>query len=216
MRPSVSILQLDTAFPRVPGDVACVESYVGPVDIIRIPAASVGRVVTDDPGGVDIAPFEAALRAAQGEVIATSCGFLAYWQTHLQAMTDRPVIASSLIALARQDAPTAVLTFDAQKLQAGHANDLQHADAVIGLHTDMHLRQVISGDLRDLDQAVAGREVADLVVTHVPSQTRTLLLECTNLPPYKPAIRRVFQGTIIDILTEIERARPGTVKPQFL
>lgn len=216
MRPSLTVLQLDTCFPRVPGDVASAESYVGAVEIIRIPAASVGRIVTGDPGGVDIAPFEEAMRAARGDVIATSCGFLAHWQGHLAALTDRPVIASALIALPHQAGSTAVLTFDADKLVAGHQADLSRADHVIGLDPDMHLRRVISEDLQDLDQVVAARDVAALVAKHVPATTDTLLLECTNLPPYKPAIREVFGGVIVDILTEIERVRPGTVKPRFL
>ncbi|WP_420011899.1 hypothetical protein [Tateyamaria sp.] len=216
MRPAVTVLQLDTHFPRVPGDVASTDSYAAQVEIVRIPAASVGQIVTGNPGAVDIAPFEAALRSARGDVITTSCGFLAHWQTHLAALTDRPVIASALTALPDLDGPVTVLTFDADKLVAGHGAVLAHADEVIGLRPDMHLRRVIEGDLDALDQAVAGREVAALVAHSVPRDTATLLLECTNLPPYKPAIRDVFAGRIVDILTQIERARPGTVKPAFL
>ena len=101
MTTALTVLQLDTCFTRVPGDVACAQSYCAKVEIIRIPQAQVSNIVTSDPSCVDIAPFADALAQARGEVIATSCGFLAYWQQHLEALTDRPFIASALNALNR-------------------------------------------------------------------------------------------------------------------
>jgi len=220
MRPALTILQLDTHFPRVPGDVACAETYQEEIEIIRIPAASVGRIVTDRPSSIDIAPFAEAVRRAQGKIIATSCGFLAHWQDHLQTSCTRPVIASALLALsdlASRGHRPSVLTFDAEKLQAGHPEVLsKYADQVIGLSPDMHLRQVIEGDATTFDQHRAETEITALVKDRVTSECQVLLLECTNLPPYKAALRHVFKGQIFDILTGIEAARPGTVRPRFL
>ncbi len=52
----VTVLQLDTDFPRIAGDVGCKESYARPPQIIRVKGASVGRIVTDRPQDIDIAP----------------------------------------------------------------------------------------------------------------------------------------------------------------
>lgn len=220
MRPRLTVLQLDTHFPRIPGDVACPETYLGAVEVIRIPAASVGRIVTKAPAAIDIAPFEAAVRAARGDVIATSCGFLAHWQDHLQALTARPVVASALGALDRLEAsapPVNVLTFDAAKLRAGHWSGARSQSThLIGLRPDLHLRQVIERDLADLDAGRATEEIADMLRARLAPDCKSLLLECTNLPPYKAAMRAVFKGEIHDILTEIEVLRPGTVHPDFL
>lgn len=220
MKPALTVLQLDTHFPRVPGDVASADTYMAEVEIIRIPAASVGRIVTENPGSVDIEPFAKAVRAAQGDVIATSCGFLAYWQAHLQALSERPVVASALVALPRlthAGRPITVVTFDDRKLTAGHGDALKvSADHVIGLRPDMHLRQAIEQDAPRLDQQRAQSEIKALIKDHVTPDCKTLLLECTNLPPYKAAMRDVFKGQIVDILTEIETRRPGTVRPTFL
>lgn len=220
MRPGLTVLQLDTRFPRIPGDVACPETYLEPVEVIRIPAASVGRIVTEAPAAIDIAPFEDALRAARGDVIATSCGFLAHWQDHLQALTQRPVVASALVALDRLEAsapPVSVLTFDAAKLWAGHWTAARAPGTqLIGLRPEMHLRQVIERDIADLDAGRAAEEIADMLRARLAPDCESLLLECTNLPPYKTAIRAVFHGAIHDILTEIEARRPGTVLPEFL
>ncbi|WP_299292918.1 aspartate/glutamate racemase family protein [uncultured Tateyamaria sp.] len=222
MAPSVTVLQLDTDFPRVPGDVGSAETYIDPIEVLRIPSATVAHVVSGAPQDIDIAPFEAALRAASGEVIVTSCGFLSYWQAHLAALADRPVIASSLVALdriARTHAPDEVMivTFDAGSLGAPHLG--RHgafAASIVGLYPDMHLRQVIGQNLPHLDQDRAAREMRTLIADHIRPVHRCIVLECTNLPPYKPAIRDVTPVPVIDILTEIEAARPGTVKPAFL
>ena len=220
MRPALTVLQLDTNFPRIPGDVACRDTYVDEVEILRIPAASVGRIVTQDPGSVDIKPFEDAVRVARGEIITTSCGFLAHWQAHLEALSTRPVLTSALLALPRlagEGRTISVLTFDEGKLIAGQGDALEgHAGQVIGLRPDMHLRQVIEHDARELDQQRAQTEITAVIQDHIDPHCDTLLLECTNLPPYKTAIRNVFSGRIIDILTEIETLKPGAVRSAFL
>lgn len=220
MTPALTVLQLDTRFPRVPGDVACPDTYLNDVEILRIPAASVGRIVTGDPATVYIGPFEVAVGMARGNVIATSCGFLAHWQRHLQALTNKPFVASALTALTRlktDDEPVSVLTFDGPKLEEGHSDVLAgQTQQVIGLRPEMHLRQVIEQDVTDLDQQLAAAEIGALVKDRLDPDCKTLLLECTNLPPYKTTIGGVFKGQIVDILTEIERLRPGTVQPAFL
>ncbi|MFT5067152.1 MAG: hypothetical protein ACI9TA_002779, partial [Reinekea sp.] len=69
MAPTVTVLQLDTNFPRVPGDVGCAETYCGDIEILRVPNATVGQIVSVDPASIHIAPFEEALSTARGDVI---------------------------------------------------------------------------------------------------------------------------------------------------
>ncbi|MEP2707610.1 MAG: hypothetical protein ABJQ71_19875 [Roseibium sp.] len=219
MAPSVTVLQLDTEFPRVPGDVGCKQTYVGDIEIIRIANATVGQIVSSNPATIPIAPFEAALTAAKGEVVVTSCGFLSYWQTHLQSRTDKPFISSALTALHQlcnfhvpHDILT--LTFDASRLNAQHFGPYE--TDVIGLPTDMHLRQVISQNLTELDVDLATREVTEFVMTQRKEHHKHILLECTNLPPYKDAIGSATDLPITDILTGIEGVRQNTIRPAFL
>ena len=219
VRPSVTVLQLDTDFPRIPGDVGSPETYIGDVEILRIPNATVGQIVSADPAVIPIAPFEQAMRQATGDLIVTSCGFLSYWQTHLQAQTDRPFISSALIALpdlltrfSPQDILT--VTFDADSLNTHHIGDIQ--PDVIGLPKDSHLRQVISHNSPTLDQALARQEITDLVASQCKPHHKHILLECTNLPPYKSAITSQTGLDVSDILTCIETKRPSTIAPMFL
>jgi hypothetical protein len=221
MRPAVTVLQLDTHFPRIAGDVGAAETYIGDVEIIRVSGASVAEIVTDTPESIDIEPFEAALKTAKGDVIVTSCGFLSYWQDHFESRSTRPFISSSLVALDRLEdhghEDLAILTYDAAKLGAGHLG--QHsrfAPSIIGLDPTAHLRSVIGGNALTLDANRAAHETVETVRAKTTNTLKTLLLECTNLPPYKAALAAAFDVQIIDILSEIERVRAGTIRPQFL
>ena len=57
MRPSVTVLQLDTHFPRVAGDVGAPATYLNEIEIIRVTGTSVEGIVTGDPTSIDVAPF---------------------------------------------------------------------------------------------------------------------------------------------------------------
>lgn len=222
MAPAVTVLQLDTRFPRVAGDVACPETYCGALEVIRIPNATVGQIVSDRPGDIDIAPFEQALKGARGDIIVTSCGFLSFWQDHLEALTDRPFISSSLTALDRLSRtynPDALLTvtFDATRLNARHFGaHSAYASSTIGLPQDMHLRCVIAHSLPELDTSRATDELVAFVAASLKPSHQHLLFECTNLPPYKAAIQSKTGLPVSDILTCIEAAMPGAVRSQFL
>lgn len=217
--PSVTVLQLDTDFPRIVGDVGCCDTYLGDVEILRIPGASVGQIVSADPAAIPIAPFENAIAKARGDIIVTSCGFLSYWQDHLAKRTQKPFISSALTALPAlcdRFAPHDILTvtFDADSLNENHFGTLR--TDVIGLPEDMNLRQVISQNLSTLDVDRATREVADFIASRRQPNHKHVLLECTNLPPYKQAIAARTGLPITDILTCIEAARAGTILPSLL
>jgi hypothetical protein len=221
MIPRVTVLQLDTHFPRIAGDVGAPESYARPPQIIRINGTSVGRIVTDRPQDIDITPFEAALAQATGDIIVTSCGFLSYWQAHLAAVAQRPFIASSLVSLdtlAKTFAPDelCILTFDAVRLGPTHLGArADYACSILGLRDDHHLRQVISGDLNRLNSSQAEDEICALLTAHQTAKHRHILLECTNLPPYRAAITAATGLPVTDILSCIEAACPGAIARDF-
>ena len=77
---SLAILKLETRFPRLPGDIACKDSFARPVRLQTIAEASVDAVVSRNPEGLDLSAFE---QAADGNrtLITTSCGFMIYFQT---------------------------------------------------------------------------------------------------------------------------------------
>ena len=222
--PVLSLLQLDTGFPRIAGDVGSAETYRATLDAHVVPDLSVQRVVAAAPLADDISGVEPVLARVRGEVITTSCGFLGIWQDRLAGAAPAPFIASSLNGLPdlmKRYAPEelAILTFDAATLKAPAFAPLLDgfSGPVIGLPASSHLRQVIADDLPELDRRRAETEIIDLVAgLMAQGQVRALLLECTNLPPYKAALKKRFDIEIFDILTQIHLMNPDIVDPAFL
>uniref|UniRef100_UPI003F695D8D hypothetical protein n=1 Tax=Candidatus Puniceispirillum sp. TaxID=2026719 RepID=UPI003F695D8D len=174
----LTVLQLDTAFPRLPGDVASPDSYDCAIDIVTIPTATVKAIVTDYPDHTDISGFEAAIdlidrTADDDDVIATSCGFLCYWQKHLARRTRLPFVGSALIDMPRLQAQygqrLGILTFDAHTLtQPAYARTLAGFDGpIVGLPKTAHLRQVITQNAAHLDKQRAEAELIELVHTMI-------------------------------------------------
>ena len=227
--PVISLIQLDTRFPRIAGDIGAAETWMCDLDVRRVPDLSVARVINAAPGDTDIGAAEQAVRDAPGDLVTTSCGFLCYWQAKLAAECRAPFISSALMDLPRlmkafPGDRLAILTFDSEVLAApAFAPSLGgFAGPVIGLPEHAHLRQVIAGDLPYLDPALAEAELMDLVGGFLGDRqaqgkpVRALLLECTNLPPYKQALKARFDLEIFDILTLIDSRKAGMVDPSFI
>ena len=218
-RVAVTVLQLDTNFPRVPGDIGCPDTYLDEIQIIRIPQASIRNIVTDKPQDIDIQPFLDAIPKANGEIIVTSCGFLSFWQNTLSEECDRPFVSSSLVNLPNlrkvySESALLTLTFDSQSLTQSHLGNTR--SQILGLPRDGHLFEVIKQDKKQLDTSRAGAEIRDHLRANFSKEWRHVLLECTNLPPYKAEIRTLLGLPITDILTSIEALRPGSVRTDFL
>lgn len=227
----VSVLQLDTHFPRIPGDVACPQTYCRSPEILRIERVDVAHIVRPDPRLIDITPFIEAARRSKGDIITTSCGFLSPFEGIIAAAVDRPFLASSLNALpdlithvdGRRDGQpdghqVNIMSFDQAALTSRH---LPHAaqgrvGRIFDIGQTSHLYQVISQDLADLDATRARREIVAAVDAHLTSDCALLVLECTNLPPYKEAIRAASPIQTFDILDRLETIAPGTINPAFL
>ena len=222
--PVVSLFQPDTSFPRIPGDIGSPETWRAGLDIHVVPELSVARVINSDPGATDMTAVEAAMDRARGDILTTSCGFLCYWQDRLAARTARPFVSSALLALPDlrgrfADDELAILTFNADVLTSpAFAPSLGgFTGPVAGLAEESHLRQVIANDLPALDRQRAEDEIVRLVDgLCAAGGVRALLLECTNLPPYKQALKARFDIEIFDILTLIDGMKADIVDSAHL
>lgn len=210
MQGVLGVLMLDTRFPRPPGDIGSPVTWARAgmaVRFERIAGASARRVVqAQDPAL--LAPFVAGAQAlaAQGaRLITTSCGFLAGWQAELQAAVPAvPVLSSSLLACARLPAP-GIVTFDAAAL---HPALLQRAGVPAGTPVqglapgcELQARILANDDHLDTGQAQADVvQAAQALVARHP-QVQTLVLECTNMPPYRAAVAAATGRAVVDLET---------------
>lgn len=207
---TLGVLMLDTRFPRPPGDIGNPASFDFPVLFRTLPGASVARIVTSDPlPDTIVQEFAAAAReliAGGATAITTSCGFLSPLQQDLQAVLPVPVVTSSLwmLPVLRErhgaDAPIGILTFDAHRLAPHHIPD-DGPFVVEGLQPGDHLFDVIAGNLEtlDLERARACVVAAAQRLESRSAGLKAVVLECTNLPPYRQEIAEICSCEVIDI-----------------
>src|SRR5262249_6963514 len=145
--------------------------------------------------------------------ITTSCGFLARFQDALAACVRVPVFTSSLLLvplvhrLLPADRAVGIMTVDASALHAEHfAGAGIRADMrihVAGMETEKEFSRVLLGDLPTLDVDAARAEhvrvVKRLVAAH--PDVGAIVLECTNMPPYRADIQEATRLPVYDITT---------------
>ena len=211
----LGVLMLETRFPRFPGEVGHPETFTFPVDYERVPGAVVDRVVSGEALPAELQQVfcaaAQALAARGATLIATSCGFLAPMQHELVAASGRPVIASSLLLLPLlrhlygPDATLAVLTFDDRKLGAVHLPPATGPVMIGGLPRKGALYTAIAEDREQLDQEAALADCLAAAQTLCSKAPRpaALLLECTNLSPYKATLREVLGLPVYDLVDAV-------------
>ncbi len=204
--PFLGVLMLQTRFPRPPGDVGHPASFTMPVRHRVVDGASPLRVVRGTDTAL-LAPFAEAARAlvaAGAAAITTSCGFLVRFQQALQAALPVPVWTSSLLKLPELPQP-GVITVDATALTAAHlaAAGAAADTPVEGLAPGCAFQRTLLHDLPALDGAAAEAEVvaaAQRLLARAPG-LQTLVLECTNMPPYAAAVQRATGRPVHHLLT---------------
>jgi hypothetical protein len=156
-----------------------------------------------------IQPFVAAAQTLidDGAVaIATSCGFLARWQRELQAALPVPVWSSALLMLdgLKVERP-GVITIEAASLTPAHfeAVGADPATPCEGIAPGSPLHRTLLGNRLELDPDDAQAQVlaagARLLQRH--PDIGTVVLECTNLPPYAAALSAALQRPVHHIVS---------------
>jgi len=219
--PVLGVVMLNTRFPRPVGDIGNPASFPFRTLYRTVAAATVERVVT--PGEIDgelADAIGAAARELAGEgatLITTSCGFLAPLQKRLAQQTEATVLVSAidlLPAIRRRHArrPIGVLTIDGRCLVPAHFGSLWDDDLIVeGVENGQEIHRVVTGDLHDLDSARARRDLVDAgrrLLGREP-EIGSILLECTNFPPYRGAIRDGTGCPVYDLVTALIRIGLG-------
>jgi len=212
----VGVLLLDTHFPRVPGDIGNPATFDFAVAYHRVAGASAEAVVRVGQREQLLPLFIEGARALErngARAITTSCGFLARFQGDLGAAVDVPVFTSSLllVPLVHRMLPAGravgVMTVDASALGAAHMAGAgispEMRVVVAGLETEKEFTRVLLEDLPTLDVEQARAEhvaVAQRMLAPHP-EIGAIVLECTNMPPYRADIQAATQLPVFDIAT---------------
>lgn len=211
----LGVVMLETRFPRPRGDIGNAATFAFPVRYRTVRGASPRRVVVERDRAL-LAPFIDAARALERDGVAavtTSCGFLALFQEEMAAALAVPVWTSSLLLVAEIEAGwrdgrrVGVVTADAASLTADHLRAVGAcADTPLeGLALDSRFRTTVLEDRAELDIDEAERATvaaAQRLIARHPEVT-TIVLECTNMPPYADAVRSATGLPVHDITTLI-------------
>lgn len=201
----LGVLMLDTRFPRPLGDIGHPGSFGVPVRQRVIAGAWPSSVVTSagklrDSGLVAAFCTEAqALERDGAAALTTSCGFLVLAQREMQDAVSVPVVTSSLLqlpGLLEREAQVGVLTISAEHLGREHLLSAgvppqRLGDVIVqGIAPGSEFVRAILGnrDTMDFEQAQADVVAAALALKARAPHLRSVVLECTNMPPYAQAV----------------------------
>jgi len=205
----LGILMLDTRFPRIVGDVGNAQSYDHPVIFRTMQGIGSSDAVAahpDRPRVLAALKANAEALAAEGAVgLGTSCGFLALYQDDLAAVSPVPVATSALLHIKQMKGrKVGVITASAKNLTPAHfaAVGAPTDTPFVGLPEDSSFAGTFLRNGLTLDRDLVEREVVaagrDLVARHPGIDT--VVLECTNLPPYKKALEKDLGLPVHDVL----------------
>jgi len=215
----IGILMLDTKFPRLVGDIGNAHTFPFPVRYKVVKGASPRRVV--EYGDITLLkPFIEAARQFEAEgvkAITTSCGFLALFQQELSASVNIPVFSSSLLLLPflyrifGEKGIAGVLTARAASLSERHfaacgAGQVPYAiggmDDCQGF-SNIFLEKGDPSKCPELDPSIIEEEICSVAQDLVEDNPgiRFIVLECTNMPPFREAIANQIGKPIFDIVT---------------
>ncbi len=205
----LGVLMLDTRFPRIVGDVGNAASYDFPVIFRKMEGIGSADAVAahpDRPRVLAALKANAEALAAEGAVgLGTSCGFLALYQDDLAAVSPVPVATSALLHIRKLGgSKVGVITASAKNLTPAHleAVGAPGDTPVVGMPEDSSFAGTFLRNGLTLDRETVEREVVtagrDLLRRH--PEVDTVVLECTNLPPYKPALEKALGVPVYDVL----------------
>jgi len=218
----VGVLMLDTRFPRPLGDIGHPDSFGVPVRQAVVRGAWPSEIVTSAAalrasGLLDAFKQQARELVRQGAAaITTSCGFLVLLQRELQDAVAVPMITSSLLQLPEllaREREVGVLTISAQHLGAEHliaaSVPLERIGDVIvqGVDPNGEFAGAILANRQalDFDKARSDVVAAALALKARAPGLRTVVLECTNMPPYAQAVR---EATGFELRSLLDAFRP--------
>jgi len=223
----VGVIMLDTRFPRPPGDIGNPDTFGGDVLYEKVVGAVPQRVVGE--AGTDrslLQPFLDARDVLVGrgaDFVTTSCGFLILFQEALALGCPVPVVASSLImlpslerSLAAKGKRPGVLTFHGGRLGADYlrAAGARTDTPVEGTESGGEFMRRILANEPTMDLDAAERDVVDAGrrLMQRAADIGAVVLECTNMPPYRDALRRACGVPIYDVITLIAARRAASTR----
>jgi len=224
---AIGILLLDSRAPFIHGDVGNARTYPYPVRFKRIDGLTVERIFAHDLGFIDKMVAGARELEREGvKAITGDCGFMAIYQSAVKAAVNIPVLLSSLIqipliqATLPDTAKIGVITANSKSLTPDVFRRIgvdETATVIVGLENHPHFKAAALDEIGSLDSDRIREEVTAsarrMIAAH--PEVRSILLECSMLPPYGEAVSRATGLPVYDFLNMIDYVYSALIKRRF-
>ncbi|CAB9529340.1 Dimethlysulfonioproprionate lyase [Seminavis robusta] len=219
--PSLGVLRLDYDYPPAAGDIDHPDSYDYPVYYRVVPGLTFemcqsGVLSAEVGAAFDDAVLWLAIHK-DVSVISGDCGFMFWFVERCRKIASKKIISLSplmqlpiMVAACAPKDKILVLTANGKSLDPMHdlikrqcGIDGQNTQFIIvGCENVPHFGVEVAKGLQvDVDKACPGIvELAKEMVRDHPD-TRMILMECTELPPYSDAVREATRLPVWDAIT---------------
>ena len=224
---SIGILILDASYPCIPGNVGNATTFPFSVRYELVKGASIDRLLNQQDPELVFPFIEAAGRLYNSGVraITGACGFMALFQQEVAKSLDIPVFLSSLLQIPFIYQITGkkigIITADSTCLQARHftatgiSGDLPLA--IAGMENQPEFKNAVLLEKGTLDSGKIETEVVETAKTLVRQNPDigSILLECSDLPPYAHAVQAAVGLPVFDFFTMIHYVHNSLVRNPF-
>ncbi len=224
---TIGILILDASYPCIPGNVGNATTFPFAVRYEKVEGASIDRLLNQqDP---DLAgPFiDAAHKLYNSGVraITGACGFMALFQQEVAQSLNIPVLLSSLLQIPFIYQVTGkkvgVITANASCLQSKHFTSTGISDdiplVIAGMEHQPEFRDAILKEKGSLDSPKIQSEVVEVAQEMLKQNPDigSILLECSDLPPYAHAVQAATGLPVFDFFTMINYVHTSLARVPF-
>ena len=227
--PLIGIIMLDTAFPRIYGDIGNPDTFSFPVLYKTVEGATSKRVVMDaDRELLHRFIFTAKELENDGvKAIGTSCGFLAMFQQEMNQAVSIPVYTSSLIQahfvnqIIKNDQKIGILTAHEASLTAKHLSGVGIADfplAIKGMDEAVEFVSVFIGGKKEINVEKCRQELvaAAQELRSLHPDIGAIILECTNMVPFTRDIQKTVALPVFDVVSMLNYVHSSVSQQKFL
>lgn len=226
----VGILQIDCIAPFIPGSVGNASTFSTPVRYRTIEGVTVDELLFNGTSAHADQVIEAArgLVAEGARMITANCGFMARYQQQVQDALDVPVLLSSLLlvpflqGMLPTNQKLGLIVASNQSitpefLTATGLNWTADRLVIAGLDSapafgDAFIRCIGTADIPAIQEELVSSAL-DLVAKD--PTVGSILLECSELPPYAAAVQQATGLPVFDFTSLIEFFAAGLRRTAF-
>ncbi|MCP3887741.1 MAG: aspartate/glutamate racemase family protein [Desulfobulbaceae bacterium] len=226
---AIGILLIDCSTPFIPGDVGNASTYNYPVIYKTVPGVTLERLINKGDLSLTEKVVETARELEEMGVraITSDCGYMLHFQRQVAAALHVPVIMSSLIQIPLLertiggDQKIGVICANKKKLtpdllDVAGVKDCDRIE-IRGMEDKPYFSSPILAEEPELDSENIEKEMietASELVQHHP-EISSIVLECSNMPPYAHAIQRAINRPVFDFTTLINLFHGASFRKPF-